>query len=147
MRTRHFLLTLAVVILFAGCVSKKTDRAADPDGGVDGKLVAYLKVLSERHGIVGYVNVFEETDEAIPDAKLTIYEVLDLDFRSRGILYPNGRGVRYVYLPPEMIRAKGVTREEIPLVAQPLELNLAICLGVEGPVKTAPATVADLQRP
>jgi len=147
MRMRHFLPILVVFVLFAGCVHHKTERTAGPDGGVGGKLVAYLKVISERHGIVGYVNVFEDTDNAVPDAPLRIYEVLDLDFRSRGLLYPNGRGKKYVYLPPEMIRARGgLTREEIDLVAQPLELNLAICLDVEGAVKTAPATEADLRQ-
>ena len=146
MPIRIFLLCLALLTIFSGCETSREDTTG---GGTDawiGQLVAYKKVVSERHGIVGYIKVFEFKKEEFSEA-YHLYRVLDLDFVERGILYPRGKGMKFNIVAPEVAAVTGVTREEIELGPQPLELNLAKILEVDPPLKVEKASAADLERP
>jgi hypothetical protein len=144
MPIRTFLIPLAILVLFSGCVTNEETTIKGGDDPWVGELVAYKKVVSERHGIVGYMKVFEYRQEEHGEP-YQIYRVLDLGFVERGILYPRGTGVKFLVVAPEIAAVTGVTREEIQLGAQPLELNLAKILDVDPPLKTMKATEADLK--
>ncbi len=143
MPTRMFLLCLVLLAIFTGCKTSQDDGETD---AWIGQLVAYKKVVSERHGIVGYIKVFEFKKEEFGEA-YQLYRILDLNFVERGILYPRGQGLKFVDVAPEVARVTGATREEIELGPQPLELNLAKILEVDLPLKVYKASAADLERP
>lgn len=143
MRYRHFLTFLAIVGLLAACTTPRDEAIRE---GWKGHIVAYQKVVSDRHGVVGYVKVYEYRDEPYPDS-FRLYHVFDLDFRERGVLNEGGTGKKYVYLPLEEGRSKGVPVEERELQAQPFLYNVGQVLEVGGELKVLPATEADLKRP
>jgi hypothetical protein len=148
MRARYFLLILLVIPVVAGC--RSTAEPVDDLGKIawPGEIVSYRKAVSPAHGIVGYVKEYEYGKTGYGEP-FRVFHVYDLDFVERGVLNQSGTGVRYLDLPRQQARVKGVVREEIPLEAQPLELNVAVILGVEeaGPVKLRRATAEDLKRP
>ena len=147
MPMRIFLLGLALLTLFSGCETSTEESSfgsgADP---LIGNLVAYKKVVSERHGIVGYIKVFEFKTEEFGET-YHLYRVLDLDFVERGLLYPRGEGMKFVVVAPEVAAVTGITLEEIELGPQPLDLNLSKILEVGLPLKVVEAGPADLERP
>jgi hypothetical protein len=147
MPMRIFLLSLALLTLITGCETSTEESqfgsGADP---LIGNLVAYKKVVSERHGIVGYIKVFEFKTEEFGEA-YHLYRVLDIDFVERGLLYPRGEGLKFNDVAPEIAAVTGVTREEIELGPQPLDLNLSKILEVGLPLKVLPAGPDDLKRP
>ena len=142
MRTRDFLLIVLVLALVSSC-------AAQPVSPVEekawvGELVAYKKAVSRSHGIVGYVKVFDYRQKGY-DEPYRMFHVFDLNFQERGILTPMGTGHKIVVLPTDVARVKGTTREEIPLDAQPLPMNVARCLDVEPDLQLLPANPADVK--
>ena len=143
MRIRDFLLCLTLAGIVAGCATQPV--APTPGKGWAGQLVSYKKVVSAAHGIVGYVKTFEYRQESYPDT-FRLHHVIDLDFRECGALNDSGTGTRYVYLPPDIARVKGVVMEEEPLTPQPFAENVAKLLGVPGPLQILPATAEDLKR-
>ncbi len=145
MPIRIFLLGLAILAIFSGCKTTEENTYAEGADPWVGNLVAYKKVVSERHGIVGYIKVFEFKTEEFGET-YHLYKVLDLDFEERGLLYPRGEGMKFVNVAPEVARVTGMTREEIELGPQPLELNLSKILEVDMPLKVLEAGPADLER-
>ncbi len=145
MRNRYFLLLLCALVALVGC---RTQAPRTEFAGHLGTLVSYNKVVSERHGTVGYVKVFEYTAEGKGDS-FSLYHVYDLNFRERGILTPMGTGTKFVDLPTEIALAKGKKREEIALVAQPITLNVADCLDLDlnMKLKIVPARPEDVAPP
>jgi hypothetical protein len=124
MRIRTILPALCLLALLSGCTSgaKRTEFA-----GYVGMPVSYNKVVHPMHGTVGYVEVKEYTAEGKGDA-FRLYHVLDLNYRERGILTPTGTGTRFVDLPSEIALVKGRPRDEVPLEAQTVPWNVAVCL-------------------
>jgi hypothetical protein len=146
MPIRIFLLCLALLTLCSGCETSKEEKYAEGAEPMVGNLVAYKKVVSERHGIVGYIKVFEYKSGEF-GTPYQLYSVLDLDFVERGLLYPRGEGVKFEPVAPAVTEVTGVHREETPLGPQPLTLNVSKILEVELPLKVTEATPADLERP
>jgi len=146
MPIRIFLLGLAILAIFSGCKTSEESTYAEGADPWIGSLVAYKKVVSERHGIVGYIKVFEFKTEEFGET-YHLYKVLDLDFVERGLLYPRGEGMKFVNVAPEVAAVTGITREEIELGPQPLTLNLSKILEVSLPLKVIEAGPADLERP
>ncbi len=146
MRKRDFLLvTLSLVAVACASGPAQPEGPASPTKGWIGTIVAYQKVSHESHGIVGYVKVYEYRQPGYVDS-FRLHHVYDLDFRERGRLNDRGTGTKFDYLPSDVARVKGVPFEEEPLEAQPFAYNVGRCLGVEGNLKFAPATPADLKR-
>ena len=128
MLIRDFLLILLALGLVTSCATERV-RSPVVDEAWVGELVAYKKAVSRSHGIVGYVKVFDYRQTGY-DQPYRVFHVYDLEFEERGILTPMGTGHKIVKLPREVARVKGTTREEIPLAAQPLALNVARCLDI-----------------
>ena len=139
MRIRYFLLAVAILAVVA-CQSNQRAEPLDPWGG---SLVAYSKVVSERHGIVGYVKELSYAKEGYGEP-YHLFHVYDLDFDERGVINELGRGTKYVELARDIAEVRGKPREEIALGAQPLAYNVGVILDVTGPVRLIKATEEDL---
>jgi len=146
MPKRYFVLP-GLFVLFAACASEPVAPSGPvaPGKGWIGRLVAYQKVVHEAHGIVGYVKVYEYRQAAYADS-FRLNHIVDLDFRERGVLNETGTGTKYVYLPADVARVKGLVFEEEPLDAQPFAYNVARILGVSEAVKILPASAEDVRR-
>jgi len=142
MRNRDFLLILLVLALAGSCVSEPMSPLEEK--AWVGELVAYKKAVSQSHGIVGYVKVYDYRQKGY-DEPYRMFHVFDLNFEERGILTPMGTGHKIVTLPVDVARVKGKTREQIPLDAQPLPMNVARCLDVEPDLTLVPAREEDVR--
>ena len=140
MRIRYFLLAVAILAV-AACQSNQKSNPEDPWVG---SIVAYSKVVSERHGIVGYVKEFRYAKEGYGEP-YTLFHVYDLDFDERGVINELGKGTKYEILARDVAEVRGKVREEIELGAQPLAYNVGVILDVTGPVRLIKATEEDLK--
>jgi hypothetical protein len=141
MRIRGLL--LAVTLVCAACASSAKEADTSTEGWAS-EIVAYKKAVSETHGIVGYVKVFEYQKPGHgPNFKL--YHVYDLDFKERGIVTERGTATKFVYLPAEVARVRGMTLERVELPAQPLEWNTAQILETPTDLTIVEARAEDLK--
>jgi hypothetical protein len=141
MRTLGLLLVLTLVC--TACASSSKEEAA-PSDGTPGEIVAYLKAVSETHGVVGYVKVWEySSPETGPSFRQ--YHVHDLNFKKRGFVTEKGTATKFVYLPDEVARVKGETIEMVQLPAQPMEWNVAKILDVPTDIKIVKAQPEDVK--
>lgn len=136
-------LLLVVAILAVAC-SSHGDRAQPPLEGWDKHIIAYKKIVSYDRGLVGYIKVFRYEEQG-HGSHYDLYHVFDLNFRERGVITPQGRATKYVYLPSEVARVKGREIEKVELPIQPLEWNAAKLLDIKPGVEVTEATAADLK--
>ena len=140
MRIRGLL--LALVIVSAACASSPAPET-DTEGWTD-EVVAYKKAVSATRGIVGYVKVRRYSKPEC-GSDFILFHVYDLEFQERGIVTPEGRATRYVYLPDEVARVKGYTIEKVELGAQPLEWQTAEILEVPTDITIVEANPGDFK--
>ena len=141
MRIRHFLVLVSVAVIVAGCLSKSPPRQEAPWAG---QYIAAHRAVSQAHGTVGIVKTWEYSKPGAGEP-FRGFHVFDLSFRERGVVNPMGTGTKYVELPPEIARAKGVEREDQALPAQPLEYNVGVILDVDpGDIRLVRMTPAEM---
>jgi hypothetical protein len=136
-------LLLVVVLVCAACASSAREADTSTEGWA-GEIVAYKKAVSETHGIVGYVQVFEYQKPG-HGPNFRLYHVYDLNFKERGIITERGTATKFVYLPTEVARVQGKSIDRVELPAQPLEWNVAKILETPTDLKIVEAKVEDLK--
>ena len=141
MRIRGLL--LAVTLVCAACASSAKEADTSTEGWT-GEIVSYRKAVSAEHGIVGYVKVFEYQKPG-HGPNFLLFHVYDLDFKERGVVTERGTATKFVYLPSEVARVRGMTIERVELPAQPMEWNVAQILETPTDLTIVEAKASDLQ--